>query len=277
MTSRQFAPLFWTQFLSAFNDNFLKNTLVFLIMFQMAAEGGALVAVAGGIFILPFLLLSAIGGELADKHDKAVIAEKLKRVEHHDSHAANAYYTSGFAEALIVTLDGYGSGLAGSVSVGRDGRIERLHGVEFPHSLGTFYESVTSALGFKPSRSAAPPVPRIRHPLPSSTLRMWAISTSTSLLLFDAKAAGNATGAIGMTSGPFGLATIIARSTTLRSSRTLPGHECCCSSATQSLSMLLTGFPKRFENSSTKRQTRSGMSPGRSRSGGTRTGKTLSR
>jgi len=77
---------------------------------------------------------------------------KLKRVEHHLSHAANAYYTSGFSDALIVTLDGYGSGLAGSVSVGRDGRIERLHGVEFPHSLGTFYESVTSGLGMQPSR-----------------------------------------------------------------------------------------------------------------------------
>ena len=77
---------------------------------------------------------------------------KLKRVEHHLSHAANAYYTSGFDEALIVTLDGYGSGLAGSISVGRDGKIERLHGLEYPHSLGTFYESVTSALGFKPSR-----------------------------------------------------------------------------------------------------------------------------
>ena len=47
-------------------------------------------------------------------------ARKLKRVEHHLSHAANAYYTSGFDEALIVTLDGYGSGLAGSVSVGRE-------------------------------------------------------------------------------------------------------------------------------------------------------------
>ncbi|MDB5554967.1 MAG: AMP-dependent synthetase and ligase [Rhizobium sp.] len=81
MTSRQFAPLFWTQFLSAFNDNFLKNTLVFLIMFQMAAEGASLVTVAGGIFILPFLALSAIGGELADKCDKARMAELLKRAE----------------------------------------------------------------------------------------------------------------------------------------------------------------------------------------------------
>jgi carbamoyltransferase len=80
------------------------------------------------------------------------IKHKLKRIEHHSSHAANAYYTSGYSDALIVTLDGYGSGLAGSVSVGRDGKIERLHGVEFPHSLGTFYESVTSGLGFQPSR-----------------------------------------------------------------------------------------------------------------------------
>src|SRR6187431_2530269 len=77
---------------------------------------------------------------------------KLKRIEHHVSHGANAYYTSGFDDALIVTLDGYGSGLAGSVSAGRDGKIERMHGLEYPHSLGTFYETVTSALGFKPSR-----------------------------------------------------------------------------------------------------------------------------
>jgi carbamoyltransferase len=77
---------------------------------------------------------------------------KLKRVEHHISHAANAYYTSGFDQALVVTLDGYGSGLAGSVNLGRNGRIQRIHCLEYPHSLGTFYESVTSALGFKPSR-----------------------------------------------------------------------------------------------------------------------------
>src|SRR3954468_11778183 len=82
MTSRKFAPLFWTQFLTAFNDNFLKNTLVFLILFQMSAnEGAALVTLAGVILIAPFLLLSAVGGELADKHDKAKIAELLKRTE----------------------------------------------------------------------------------------------------------------------------------------------------------------------------------------------------
>jgi carbamoyltransferase len=77
---------------------------------------------------------------------------KLTRVEHHITHAANAYFTSGFDEALIVTLDGYGSGLAGSCSVGRGGQITRIHGIDYPHSLGTFYESVTSGLGFKPSR-----------------------------------------------------------------------------------------------------------------------------
>ena len=38
MRSRKFAPLFWTQFLTAFNDNFLKQTLVFVILAQMATE-----------------------------------------------------------------------------------------------------------------------------------------------------------------------------------------------------------------------------------------------
>lgn len=90
--------------------------------------------------------------ELEAGLEELQLGSKLKRIDHHLSHAANAFYTSGFDEALIVTLDGYGSGLAGSVSIGRDGAIERVHGVEFPHSLGTFYESVTSGLGFQPSR-----------------------------------------------------------------------------------------------------------------------------
>ena len=90
--------------------------------------------------------------ELESALEELGLSAKLSRVEHHASHAANAYFTSGFNSALIVTLDGYGSGLAGSVSQGRDGEMSRLHDLEFPHSLGTYYESVTSALGLKPSR-----------------------------------------------------------------------------------------------------------------------------
>ncbi|MDV2079722.1 carbamoyltransferase family protein [Marinobacter xestospongiae] len=78
--------------------------------------------------------------------------QPVKRMDHHLSHAANSFYCSGFDEALCVTLDGYGTGLAGSVSEARDGRIHRLHGLPFPNSLGTMYEHVTSSLGFKPSR-----------------------------------------------------------------------------------------------------------------------------
>lgn len=76
----------------------------------------------------------------------------VKRMDHHLSHAANSFYCSGFDRALCITLDGYGTGLAGSVSEARDGKIHRLHGVAFPNSLGTLYEHVTSSLGFKPSR-----------------------------------------------------------------------------------------------------------------------------
>ena len=80
------------------------------------------------------------------------LSSKLKRYDHHSSHAAAAYFASGFERALIVTIDGYGSGLAGSVGIGEGGKIRRIHKLEYPHSLGTFYESVTSSLGFKPSR-----------------------------------------------------------------------------------------------------------------------------
>lgn len=75
-----------------------------------------------------------------------------KRIDHHLSHAANAFLSSGYDKALCITLDGYGTGLAGSVSLAQDGKIQRLHGIQYPSSLGTMYEHVTSALGFKPSR-----------------------------------------------------------------------------------------------------------------------------
>ena len=90
--------------------------------------------------------------ELLQGLKKFKLSDKLIRFDHHLCHSANAYYTSGFDEALIVTLDGYGSGLAGSIAVGKNGKIERIHDLHYPASLGEFYERVTSSLGFRPSR-----------------------------------------------------------------------------------------------------------------------------
>jgi len=92
--------------------------------------------------------------ELEQGLESMGLAGKLKRSEHHFSHACNAYLASGQPRALIVTIDGYGSGLAGSISLGEGGQIKRLHALPFPHSLGTYYEAVTSSLGFQPDRHA---------------------------------------------------------------------------------------------------------------------------
>ncbi|MFN7919317.1 MAG: carbamoyltransferase C-terminal domain-containing protein [Bryobacteraceae bacterium] len=92
--------------------------------------------------------------ELEQGLKKFGLLGKLKRFEHHLSHAANSYLASGIDRALIVTLDGYGTGLAGSISIGEGGKIRRLHNIRYPHSLGTFYEAVTSSLGFRADRHA---------------------------------------------------------------------------------------------------------------------------
>jgi acyl-[acyl-carrier-protein]-phospholipid O-acyltransferase / long-chain-fatty-acid--[acyl-carrier-protein] ligase len=82
LLSRRFAPLFWCQFFSAFSDNFLKNALVFLILFKIG--GGAaetLITLAAAVFIAPYFFLSGLGGELADRYDKAIVAQRLKLAE----------------------------------------------------------------------------------------------------------------------------------------------------------------------------------------------------
>ena len=82
LMTRRFAPLFWCQFFSAFSDNFLKNALVFLILFKIGGpEAEGLITLAAGVFIAPYFFLSALGGELADRYDKAKVAQRLKLAE----------------------------------------------------------------------------------------------------------------------------------------------------------------------------------------------------
>ena len=82
LLSRRFAPLFWCQFFSAFSDNFLKNALVFLILFHIGGSAAeVLITLAAATFIAPYFFLSALGGEMADRFDKAVVARRLKLAE----------------------------------------------------------------------------------------------------------------------------------------------------------------------------------------------------
>ena len=82
MSSSRFAPLFWAQFCSALNDNVLKNGLVIILLYGAATvHGPTLVTVAGAVFIAPYFILSGLGGELADKYVKGVVARRLKFVE----------------------------------------------------------------------------------------------------------------------------------------------------------------------------------------------------
>ncbi len=85
LRSRRFLPLFTTQFLGAANDNVFKNALIMLILYRIAEEaamsGQLLVTAAGGIFILPFFLFSALAGQLADKFEKSRLIRIIKFFE----------------------------------------------------------------------------------------------------------------------------------------------------------------------------------------------------
>jgi len=69
--------------------------------------------------------------------------------EHHESHAASAFFPSPFEEAAILTLDGVGEWATASFGVGRGNRIQLTHEMHFPHSLGLLYSAFTYFTGFR--------------------------------------------------------------------------------------------------------------------------------
>ncbi len=80
---------------------------------------------------------------------KAEITEKLMFGEHHQSHAASAFYPSPFEEAAIITVDGVGEWATTALAHGKDNNIRFLKEIHFPHSLGLLYSAFTYYTGFK--------------------------------------------------------------------------------------------------------------------------------
>ena len=120
LLSRKFAPLFCCQFFAAFNDNFLKTALVFLILFGGAGNAEALITTASAIFIAPFFFLSGLGGQLADRYDKARVAQRVKFAEIFVAAAAALGYAQHSLAILFTALFGFGvlAALFGPVKYG---------------------------------------------------------------------------------------------------------------------------------------------------------------
>ena len=76
---------------------------------------------------------------------------KIKYISHHLSHAAFSYYTSPYKEAAILTVDGVGEWETITISHAFEDRIVKKLSINFPHSLGMLYSTVTAFLGFKPN------------------------------------------------------------------------------------------------------------------------------
>ncbi len=69
--------------------------------------------------------------------------------EHHESHAASAFYPSPFEQAAVLTIDGVGEWATSSIGIGRGSDLELMHELRFPHSLGLLYSAFTYFTGFR--------------------------------------------------------------------------------------------------------------------------------
>lgn len=127
LTSRRFAPLFWCQLCSALNDNFLKNALAMLILFGFGGAGATggqyaplLITASGVVLIAPFFFLSGLGGELADRYDKARVAQSIRLMEIPIASLAAVGFFLHSVPILFVTLALFGmvAALFGPVKYG---------------------------------------------------------------------------------------------------------------------------------------------------------------
>ena len=109
------------------------------------------------------LLRRALAGSTTEH-----LGERLLFAEHHQSHAASAFFASAFKEAAVLTLDGVGEWTTSSAALGQDLHLNTIKEIHFPHSLGLLYSAFTYYTGFKVNSGEykvmglAPLVPKYR-------------------------------------------------------------------------------------------------------------------
>ncbi len=91
---------------------------------------------------------AGVAVELARVFPEQSLRAEVRHIEHHLAHLGSAYLVSPFAEAVAVSVDGFGDFASAAWGVGRGNQVEVEDKVYFPHSLGIFYQALTQYLGF---------------------------------------------------------------------------------------------------------------------------------
>jgi acyl-[acyl-carrier-protein]-phospholipid O-acyltransferase/long-chain-fatty-acid--[acyl-carrier-protein] ligase len=106
--ARRLWPLTVTQACGAMNDNMVRNAMIVLALFKLGAGGAGLAAMAGALFMAPYILLSATAGELADRFARAQVIRVAKIAELGLMLAAGAAFVAGSVPGLLAVLCGLG-------------------------------------------------------------------------------------------------------------------------------------------------------------------------
>ena len=132
-----------------FEKPFLKFERILETALRQAPKGYDLFRKAIPLWVKEKLFMKSGILKALKKHFKFSNSEKLKFSRHHMSHAASAFWPSGFEESAILVADGVGEWSTTSICHGTKQGIKLIEEIEYPHSIGLFYSAITRYLGFK--------------------------------------------------------------------------------------------------------------------------------
>ena len=135
----------------AFYDKpFLKFERLLETYFAFAPKGFQSFRMAIPVWLKEKLFQKRLLRKQLESYDPTFDWEnRLLFAEHHQSHAASAFYASPFEEAVVLTMDGVGEWATTSAAIGRGNNLETIKEIHFPHSLGLLYSAFTYYTGFK--------------------------------------------------------------------------------------------------------------------------------
>ncbi len=98
---------------------------------------------------IPIHIMKAINSKPAEKMEICFNKTKISFLNHHECHAASAFFTSPFKNSDILTIDGHGEVETCFLGYGKDKKIIKKFSINYPHSIGLFYGTFTDFLGFR--------------------------------------------------------------------------------------------------------------------------------